>query len=195
MASLFDDYRTYPAAAADARARDRRSPRPLAASDWVTGTPDRARVLDRLQQAMGIAMRHRKRVAVVLLELDGLDGITDDHGECTADDILRQVTSVLRSCLRGGDMACRYGLAEFVLMLPAVEDVDGVTAVVRKIRAQLAKSFSVECSAVPVTVTVGLALYPGDGGDFVELLGHADFAMYLERTRGCLQATPGLRDT
>jgi len=152
--------------------------------DALTGLPHRTLLVDRLQQAMGQALHQRKRVALMLLNLDGFDGVTEKCGRGTGDRLLRHVAGVLRSSLRGTDMVCRYGEAEFVIMLPEVDDIEDVTTVVRKVRGRLAASLGVESLPIPVTVCIGLALYPGDGQDCVELLNHADGAMYREKSSG-----------
>lgn len=152
--------------------------RQFAYYDELTGLPNRALLVDRLQQAMDLALRQRNRVALVLLNLDGFDGVNHTVGEGSGDRLLRHVACELKSCLRGSDTVCRYGGAEFVIMLPAMgADIEAVTAVVRRIRARLATSFVVAGRPVAVTFSAGLALYPGDGGDCVELLTHADLAM------------------
>ena len=151
-------------------------------SDELTGLPHRAVLVDRLQEAMGQALHQRKRVALMLLNLDGFDGVNEKFGRRTGDRLLRHVAAVLRSSLRGTDMVCRYGDAEFVLVMPAVDDIDDVNAVVREVRVRLAASLAVESLPIPVTVCIGLALYPGDGQDCVELLNRADVSMSRDKT-------------
>ncbi len=153
--------------------------RRFAYHDELTGLPNRALLVDRLQQAMDLALRQQNRVALVLLNLDGFDGADRTVGEGIGDGLLRHVTHALKSCLRASDTVCRYGGAEFVVMLPSMdEDIDVVTTVVRRIRARLGTSFVVEGRPVAVTFSAGIAIYPGDGGNCVELLNHADLALF-----------------
>ena len=151
-------------------------------SDALTGLPDRTLLVDRLQQAMGQALRQRKRVALVLLNLDGFDDVNRKFGRGIGDRLLVHVAGALKSSLRGTDTICRYRDAEFVLMLPEVDDIDYVNSVVRKVRVNLAESLLVEDPPASVTVCIGLALYPGDGRDCVELLNRADVAMDRDKT-------------
>lgn len=157
--------------------------RQFAFHDQLTGLANRALLVDRLQQAIGQARRQRKRVALVLLSLDGLRIVHDRFGRVSGDQLLIHVASVLKSCLRTSDTVCRYGGSEFVLMLPDLDDAEGVTTVVRKTQARLAAPFFVDGLPIPVAVSAGQAVYPDDGKDCVELLNHADMALCREKAR------------
>lgn len=154
--------------------------------DDLTGLPNRLLLLDRLQQAMRLTVRQRGRLALVLLELDRLDALASGLGQPVVDRLLRHVARVLSSVVRSSDTVCRYGGAEFVLLLPAVDGRSGAGAVVRKVRERLSHSFVVGGAALPISVSAGLALYPGDGRDCVALLNQADVVLDGDRTRRTL---------
>ncbi|MCK6370087.1 MAG: GGDEF domain-containing protein [Gammaproteobacteria bacterium] len=168
--------------------------RQTACHDELTGLPDRALLVDRIQQAMGQALRVRKRVALVLLNLEGFNGLNEKFGRGTADRLLYHVARVLTSSVRGSDTVCRYGGAEFVLILPGMNTVNDAETVVQRIRAHLAGSFLLNVVPTQMTVDVGLAHYPGDGRDCVELLNHADIALHRERA-GSVPVPAGHRAT
>jgi len=95
---------------------------------------------------------------------------------------LQTVAERLLSCVRGGDTAYRYGGDEFVLLLPEVESERRATEVADKIRGRLAKPYEIDGHLIALTATVGVAVYPNDGIGQVDLIEHADAAMYRAKS-------------
>lgn len=158
--------------------------RKFAYHDELTGLPNRALLLDRLRQAMVMALRDKKMVALLLIDLNGFKHVNDAYGHATGDNLLQHVAGLLSSCIRGSDTACRYGGDEFVIMLPEIEGIVCVDAVIKKIYARLAGSyFLFEGTVIQVTASIGVAIYPGDGLDCDALIKHADILMYQEKVR------------
>ena len=156
--------------------------RHFAYHDALTGLPNRALLLDRLNQALVQAKRKQKPLALLLLDLDGFKDINDRLGHDAGDKLLRRVAERLQSCIRGGDTACRYGGDEFVLLLPEVDDANRAFEVAEKIRVRLAKRYVVDGSSMMVTASIGVAVYAGDGMSPNDLIKQADGAMYLAKT-------------
>jgi diguanylate cyclase (GGDEF)-like protein len=156
--------------------------RHFAYHDALTGLPNRALLLDRLNQALVQAKRKQKPLALLLLDLDGFKDINDRLGHDAGDKLLRRVAERLQSCIRGGDTACRYGGDEFVLLLPEVDDANRAFEVAEKIRVRLAKRYVVDGSSMMVTASIGVAVYAGDGMGPNDLIKQADGAMYLAKT-------------
>jgi diguanylate cyclase (GGDEF)-like protein len=157
--------------------------RQLAFHDELTGLPNRALLLDRLDQAMPLSLRLDKRVALLMVDLDGFKQVNDAHGHGTGDDLLKHVAWLLRTCIRASDTVCRYGGDEFVIMLPEIDGRPCADAVVGKIRARLAASFFVEGDLIPITASIGVALFPDDRRDGKSLIERADVLMYEEKMR------------
>jgi diguanylate cyclase (GGDEF)-like protein/PAS domain S-box-containing protein len=160
-----------------ARVEQERRTRQEADTDALTGLANR-RALDRaLAAALGRAAARSRAVGVIVLDLDGFKAINDKLGHAAGDAALREVARRLRRCVRERDVVARFGGDEFVVVLTDVED--GSTAVadsVARIRAALAEPFDVALRAA-----VGSARFPADGTTAVELLAHADRAMYAEK--------------
>jgi diguanylate cyclase (GGDEF)-like protein len=156
----------------------------LAHHDALTGLPNRSLLLDRLDQAMRKAPRRGQSVALLLIDLDGFKRINDELGHPAGDEMLRIAAERLISSIRAADTACRYGGDEFVVMLPDVEHADHVASVAAKIRAKLANPCSIEGYRIQMTASLGVAIYPADGGTYEQLLRQADMAMYREKTGG-----------
>ena len=161
--------------------------------DALTCLPNRRLLLDRLNQALGQAMRQRKQVVLLLLDLDGFKAINDKLGHAAGDKLLQAVAERLVSCIRGADTACRYGGDEFVVMLPEINGGEHCANVERKIRAQLAAPYIVDGVEVTMTVSIGSAVFPVDAKDRSELLKQADAAMYRAKAKSDTPIHEGLR--
>ena len=93
----------------------------LAQYDFLTDLPNRALLKDKLSQAIGLAHRHRKRVALLFVDLDGFKNVNDSLGHAIGDQLLRSVADRLVTCVRGTDTVFRQGGDEFVILLTEIE--------------------------------------------------------------------------
>jgi diguanylate cyclase (GGDEF)-like protein len=165
--------------------------RQFAYHDELTGLPNRRLLLDRFNQALARAVRQHKLVALLFLDLDGFKAINDALGHVAGDSLLQQVAARLSACIRTSDTACRFGGDEFVILLPELEGEASATAAAGKIRAHLAAPYFMGGTAIEVTASIGMALYPVDGNGYEDLLRQSDIAMYCDKARG--PAKPSLR--
>jgi diguanylate cyclase (GGDEF)-like protein len=157
------------------------SVRHFAYHDELTGLPNRALLLDRLNQALVRAKRQHKQLALLLLDLDGFKDVNDRLGHIAGDKLLQRVAERLLSCIRGSDTASRYGGDEFVVLLPEVDDQNRALVVAGEIRARLARPYMVDDYSIGVTASIGVAVYPFDGTSQDALIKRADVAMYLAK--------------
>jgi len=169
--------------------RDISQARHLAAHDPLTGLPNRRLLLDRLGQALAHAARYRKRVMLLVIDVDGFKLINDVYGHSVGDELLRQIAGRLQTCVRFCDTVCRYGGDEFVVMLPQIGAAEDAEVVSGKIRARLATPYTFGNEPVPVIVSIGVAVYLEDGQTSRELIDRADAAMYAEKIRHRSSAT------
>ena len=147
--------------------------------DELTGLPNRALFLDRLNQLVLRATRARRRIALLFVDLDGFKEVNDTFGHATGDRLLRQVAERITACLRSEDTACRYGGDEFLIMLPEIDDLsNGVHLVADKIQASLSRPYLLENEMAHIGASIGTAIYPNDATVGVELIKKADAAMY-----------------
>ena len=158
--------------------------RRFAYHDELTGLPNRRLLQDRYNQAVALAARQGRRVALLFLDLDGFKQINDAHGHAAGDSVLRQVAERLRACIRKSDTACRYGGDEFVILLPELDGRESATAAARKIRARLAVPCVVDGTPITVTASIGVAVYPLDGREYGDLMRMTDSFMYRAKARG-----------
>ena len=152
--------------------------------DELTCLPNRRLLLDRLNQALGQAVRQRKQVVLLLLDLDGFKAVNDRLGHAGGDKLLREVAERLVACIRGADTACRYGGDEFVVMLPEIDGAEHCANVVNKIRSLLAPPYVIDRVEITLTMSIGTAVFPVDAKSRSELLKHADMQMYRAKSGG-----------
>jgi diguanylate cyclase (GGDEF)-like protein/PAS domain S-box-containing protein len=152
--------------------------------DALTGLPNRAL----LEQRLAVALRHAERsdggLAVLFLDVDRLKTINDTLGHDAGDALLRGLAERLTRLLRREDTVARVGGDEFVVLLPAVRTRQEAAGVAQKILSTLASPFQVEGHEVDVTSSLGIALFPEDGGDAATLRRRADGALYRAKQLG-----------
>ena len=152
--------------------------------DALTGLANRNLLHDRLHQAIAYASRYEHPVWLVFVDLDQFKFVNDTLGHRAGDLLLQEVAKRLLSAVRESDTVARLGGDEFVLVLPERRDGALNTAVVQRIMDAVAKPITVEQHDFFVTISVGVAVYPGDGGEPDVLLKHADIAMYRAKETG-----------
>jgi len=155
----------------------------LAHHDELTGLPNRRLLSDRIGQAVARAKRQRSQVALLFLDLDGFKNINDTLGHAVGDRLLQRVGARLCSCVRVTDTVSRYGGDEFVILLPELRSQASAFAAAKKICAYLETPFLIDDIEIALTASIGLAVYPGDGRDGVELIRRSDIAMYCDKAR------------
>lgn len=162
----------------------------LALHDPLTGLPNRTLLVARLEQAVIRTKRAGKRGAVLFLDLDRFKNVNDSLGHPAGDELLIQVAERLRSRLRESDTLARLGGDEFVILLEEMEAVEDPAELAQAIIARLAEpTLLSESREVFVGTSVGISLFPDDGTTAVELLKHADTALYKAKNeqRGSYQ--------
>lgn len=155
-----------------------------ASHDALTGLPNRALLVDRLQQSLSIYARTGRGVSVLFIDLDGFKPVNDTYGHLAGDLLLQNVAKRLSSCVRDSDTVARLGGDEFVVLSNDAASVDAAAAVARKILAALEPPIDVGDATVHVGASIGIAQVPHDGTDVDTLLQAADEAMYSAKHAG-----------
>lgn len=156
----------------------------LAHHDSLTELPNRLLLLDRLQRAMGRATRHHKQLAALFLDLDRFKQINDTLGHSTGDRLLRAVAGRLAKCLRQGDTVARLGGDEFAILLEDLDHPEDVAPILEKLLDTMRHPFVLEGREFFLSFSIGICMYPQDGGDAETLLRNADTAMYRAKAEG-----------
>ncbi len=152
--------------------------------DALTGLPNRTLFRDRLRHAIAETRRRRKQLGVLFIDLDRFKLVNDTYGHLRGDQLLQQTGSRLRKCLREADTLCRIGGDEFVALIADLDRRQDAEAVAGKILQELAAPFALGAEKFHTTVSVGIAVYPGDGANEEELIRNADLAMYQAKRKG-----------
>lgn len=156
----------------------------MALHDALTGLPNRILLQDRLAQAIALACRNQKGVAVLMLDLDRFKNINDSLGHHIGDRLLEEVSMRLRGCLRESDIVARLGGDEFVVALPEVGEKQDIEEVARKILETLVEPFHIDSHELQIGASIGIGQYPTDGDNPGTLLRAADTAMYEAKAQG-----------
>ena len=159
----------------------------LAQYDALTDLPNRVLLQDRARQALALARREGKSLAVMYIDLDGFKQVNDRLGHDLGDELLVQFARRMQAAVRQSDTVCRQGGDEFVVLLPGLDGPQQSTVVARKVLAVCQAPFDLQGHEVRVGLSAGLALFPQHGSAFEELARHADTAMYAAKRSGRMQ--------
>ncbi|MES2321385.1 MAG: EAL domain-containing protein [Pseudomonadota bacterium] len=156
----------------------------LAQHDALTDLPNRVLLRDRTSQALEQASRAGQRVALLLLDLDNFKAINSAIGHTIGDALLKQLAERLRAFLRVSDTISRQGGDEFVILIPALDEVAYADQVARKLLTLVAAPLYQDGVRYDLTASIGLSLYPDDCSDQDAMYRHADAAMYKAKQDG-----------
>ena len=177
--------------------------RHLANFDALTGLPNRRQLLWRTERALEYARRNGHLCALLLIDLDRFKVINDTLGHAAGDELLTEVSRRLRSCVRHSDQVTespvdtgnsrahrtleavgRLGGDEFVALLPEVATEHDAERVAARILEAMRAPIHVAGQECFVTASVGVALYPRDGQNVLDLMRNSDVAMYSAKAAG-----------
>jgi diguanylate cyclase len=156
----------------------------LAHHDVLTGLPNRMLLQDRLTQAIELACRKDKQLAVMYMDLDQFKHINDSLGHSVGDNLLQSVAQRLVGCVRHSDTISRQGGDEFVALLPYIENAQGAALCAQKMLAALALPHRIDQHELHISVSIGISIYPDDGNDAETQIKNADTAMYFAKNKG-----------
>jgi len=155
----------------------------LANYDPLTGLPNRVIFRDRLRQGLALAERSGHKLAVMFLDLDRFKWVNDNLGHEAGDELLRQVTARLKSCVRDSDTLARLGGDEFACVLPELDDTAIAEKIASRFIAALTDPFALAAGEARIGTSIGIAYYPEHHDQADTLLKYSDIAMY-EAKRG-----------
>jgi diguanylate cyclase (GGDEF)-like protein/PAS domain S-box-containing protein len=156
----------------------------LAQHDSLTDLPNRILLNDRLTEAIGLAHRYHRQLAVLFVDIDRFKHVNDSLGHMIGDRLLQSIAQRLLACVRASDTVSRPGGDEFVILLSEMTHAEDATVCADKILEALRSPHRIGEHDLHVTGSIGIVTYPDDGTDCATLIKNADFAMYHAKECG-----------
>ena len=157
----------------------------VAHTDALTGLPNRRAILQRFQEEVARASRHKEKFAVALLDLDHFKRVNDTRGHAVGDEMLKAAAAAFTAAKRDEDILARIGGEEFLVVLASCRSTQGAVQAAERMREALSK---VELRAggevLTMTASGGVALYPDEGADWDSLFTAADRRLYAAKGAG-----------
>ncbi len=158
----------------------------LSYTDGMTGLHNYRFFTLRLREELARSRRNETNLSLLILDVDYFKNYNDTLGHPAGDEVLRQISAILRHTVRDNDIVARYGGEEFAVILPAT-DRGGALALAERIRASVENHHFPQQEIQPhgtLTISIGIATYPGDAVVFEDLINTADRAMYFAKKKG-----------
>lgn len=157
---------------------DVQTARQLALLDALTGLPNRASFEQALAHELIQAKRHRRKLALLFIDIDKFKSINDSYGHSIGDQVLLMVANRSKSFVRGGDMISRWGGDEFVCLLLEIKQEVDIAHFAEQLINQIAEPCEFDGTTLTIKSSIGIAIYPDDGETAELLFKNADSAMY-----------------
>ena len=156
----------------------------LALHDLLTGLPNRMLFRDQLDRAARAANRSGQFGALLLIDIDHFKDVNDTLGHAAGDQLLSKVAERMRACTRREEPPARLGGDEFGIVLTGLVSPDGAATVAEKLVSVLNEPVSLAGHDIHIGASVGITIFPVDGGDPDHLLRNADLALYRAKAQG-----------
>lgn len=152
-----------------------------ATHDAMTNLPNRAHYFDRLRSSLALAERQRHKLGILGVDMNGLKYINDTYGHRAGDAAIREIGQRLRQEVRQADLVARIGGDEFMVLLTDISDQQQIEAKVEHLVQQASRLYQFEGKQLPLSVSIGSAIYPDDGHHIDALTELADQSMYRRK--------------
>ena len=156
----------------------------LAHHDTLTGLPNRALLMDRLEFVLASARRRGSSVGILFIDLDHFKSVNDSLGHAAGDALLRLVAGRIEGTIRAVDVVARLGGDEFLVILPDLENENSPAAVAEKLLAAIREPAVLEGKGLSPSASIGISVFPRDGTSADMLIKNADAAMYVAKEGG-----------
>ena len=169
--------------------------RSLMAHDSLTGLYNRSYFDDFVQRQVAQAVRAKRQMSLVMIDVDRLKAVNDRHGHRVGDDLIRFVAQALNQCVRASDAACRYGGDEFVVVLSVASPEQAAIFSGRLLELLAASEGDLQPLPpwAPASISIGVATCPDDGTTVEELVNRADARLYRAKALGGMQVVVSAR--
>lgn len=156
----------------------------LANYDLLTGLANRVQLRDYLESTLKNTKKTNEKIALFFIDLDKFKGINDTHGHQVGDEMLKIVSSRIKTILREDDFAARIGGDEFVVVLKKVSQPNNMLRIAEKLNEKIKEPIKIDQHIFSISISVGIAIYPDDATNANDLIKNADAAMYAIKENG-----------
>ncbi|HEV7179560.1 MAG TPA: EAL domain-containing protein, partial [Candidatus Baltobacteraceae bacterium] len=160
----------------------RDSAAPAAHMDHVTGIHDRRSTVNRINDAIVSAGRRKERAALLFIDVNNFKQVNDTYGHAHGDRVLRHIAARMRAALRADEFIGRIGGDEFAVLLPTVSDVEEAGVLATRLTQAIAEE-PLEDVLEPISLSIGIAIYPDHASEQAEWVNAADRAMYKAKRK------------
>lgn len=156
----------------------------IAHHDALTGLPNRHFIDTKIKTAIQYSQENNTPFALMFIDMDNFKDINDSYGHSFGDKVILHSMSIIKSCLREGDIIARHGGDEFLLILENINNHLTIESIGQKILSQFRAPILIGNQKIIVHFSIGISLYPNDGLTSAELMKNADIAMYQAKAAG-----------
>lgn len=156
----------------------------LARTDSLSGLANRNLLEERAEQVIEQCQRHNAEFALLFLDLDNFKAINDSLGHNVGDELLKNIAGTIKDTLRLNDVVSRIGGDEFIILLTDYADDIELIQIIDRIQTRLMQPWQIQTYPVRITSSIGISVYPKDGGNLLSLMKNADIAMYQAKDNG-----------
>ena len=156
----------------------------MALTDSLTGLHNTRCFHGELSKEVGRATRFKESMALMMIDIDDFKKVNDTFGHPFGDKVLQNIAETLKCAVRISDMPSRYGGEEFVVVLPMTDSAQATVVAQRVLQGVRASSTELMKGKPPVTVSIGIASFPKDARDGLDLIQKADEALYRAKRAG-----------
>ena len=152
--------------------------------DYLTGLPNRALFMDRLNETIKDTKRNQTQSALFFMDLDHFKEVNDNYGHDVGDSVLKEVTQRFLTCVRENDTVARLAGDEFTIIVKDFKSKEDLTKLAVKITALISKEMIINTKEVKISTSIGISIFPHDANNAEEILQFADKAMYQAKAKG-----------
>ena len=156
----------------------------MAYHDALTDLPNRMYFQDKVEETIKHSLKNNEMFALLYMDLDKFKDINDQYGHAIGDQVLIQFAEKVETCLRKTDTIARQGGDEFTLLIPNINEENDAVVCAERILELFDEPWEVRGHFIQTSTSIGIAYYPQTGNDYIEILKHADMAMYDSKQQG-----------
>lgn len=156
----------------------------MARTDSLSGLANRNSLNEYLERLIPTMQRNEKEFAFLFLDIDHFKTINDSLGHNIGDELLKNISSIIKKTLRPSDFVARVGGDEFVIIIQDYKSYIELSNIIQRIQDYLSQTWLIQTHPINIGCSIGVAFFPKDGEDIVSLMKNADIAMYEAKKLG-----------